>query len=452
MIGAGWAGLAAAARLAAAGCAVTLLERRARPGGRAFSFPDPGGGPPLDNGQHVLIGCCHRFSALLAGIGLPDAVRFQPALHVPVHGDGRWGALGSARLPGPFHLLPAVLRYRHLTVGERMGALRAAAALAMGPPLPRGPDGTFDAWLRGHGCGPRATTRLWNPIGVALLNAQADQASAAQATTALRTGFMRGWRAATLGLFTTPLGEAADQALAALRALGVDVRLRTAAAGLEGVGAGGGIRAIRLASGERLPASACLAAVPPDALGSLLPPGWRTHPVFAGAARLRWSPIFNLYLYYDRVVMDQELAALLEGDLPFVFNRGRLLGRPELDGRLLGVSVSAAGHLAGLGLDEITRRLHDQLGRALPRAAGARLLRAVPVWQRHATFLPEPGSAAWRAPAESPWPGLYLAGDWTATGWPACLEGAVRSGGEAAGRLLGARAAVQAPVVAQGPA
>ncbi len=408
-----------------------LLERRSRPGGRAFSFPDPDGGPPLDNGQHVLLGCCDRFPALLRRVGAAASVRFQPLLQVPVRGAGRWSTLGSARLPGPLHLLPALARYRHLSAAERVAALRAAAALAGAPP---GDEQTFAAWLTRHGQGARAVARLWNLLGVGVLNCHASAASAGQACAALRMGFAAGWRAAALGLFAAPLGEVADRALAALARRGVSVRMGTTVRGLEVEG--GRLRGVQFARGGPMEVDAAIAAVPHDALGALLPPRWRAHPALRGARELGWSPILDLHLHYDRPVLQGDLAAFLDGDLQFAFNRGRLLGYPERDGRDIALSISDAETLASTPLDALVPALEGQLRRALPVAAEARLLRAVPVWQRHATFRAVPGSGALRVAAASPIRGLALAGDWTATGWPACLEGAVRSGATAAHLVL----------------
>jgi squalene-associated FAD-dependent desaturase len=437
VVGAGWAGLAAAWELLRHGAEVQIWERRPRAGGRAFSFPDPDGGPPLDNGQHVLLGCCLRFTALLRELGAGGAVRFQRRLHVPVWHRGRRATLISAPLPGALHLLPALLAYRHLRPGERVAALRAAAALGA-----NAADGeAFAAWLTRHGQGPRAVASLWDLVGVGVLTCPAARASAAQACAALRMGFAAGGRQAALGFFTQPLGAVADQALAALRRAGAGVHLGDRVTGLEV--RDGRLQAVRTRQGQ-LPVDAAVVAVPHDALAPLLPPGWRGHPTFRGAAALTWSPILDVHLRFDRPVLQGDLAAFVDQDLQFVFNRGRLLGDREGDGSSLALSLSDAEGLRGQPPDTLARGLAERLRTALPTAAGARLLRALPVWQGQATFRAAPGTAGMRPGPQSPIHGLWLAGDWTASGWPACLEGAVRSGeaaarGVAAEQGLGAR-------------
>lgn len=436
MVGGGWAGLAAALALLDRGADVTLLERRARAGGRACSFPHTETGLHLDNGQHVLLGCCARALAFLRRVGAEEAVRFQPLLQVPVIERGRAARLRSARLPGPLHLLPSLMAYAHLTPRQRMRAALAAVALRLG----RAPaDGEpFSAWLRRHGQEPEAVARLWDLIVTAVLNTRADEASAALAARALRTGFLAGPRAATLGLFRVPLGEVADRAVACLRRGGADVRLGATAVRVEVEGS----RAcgVHLEDGRYLRVDALVAAVAPDALPSLLPEVWRRAPPFARLAELGWSPILNVYLLYDRPVMRADVSAFVDNDLQFAFNRGALLGRRDLDGRLIGLSVSAADRLTELAADRLTPHLDGLLRAALDsaEARAARLLAAVPVWQPRATFRATPGTTALRPAAGTPLAGLFLAGDWTDTGWPACLEGAVRSGEAAAATLWGA--------------
>jgi squalene-associated FAD-dependent desaturase len=437
VIGAGWAGLAAALALSRerSGLEVTVIERSRRAGGRAFSFQDPKSGRWLDNGQHVLLGCCSEFVACLQEIGMGDAVWFQPLLHIPVYRDGRWSWLSSRRWPGPLHLLPALLGYGHLSLRDRLRVLRLAVPLAIADTR-KADEQSFADWLAAHGQRVDAIARLWELIGVAVLNACATEVSAGLAVQALRMGVMNGWQAARLGYFSRPLGFLADRAVRVLKDRGVRVMLGNGVRSVESER--GKVVGVRLQDGTILPADAVIAAVPHDVLNRLLP-GQNAAPTSMGtAAQLPWSPILNLYLLYDRPLMKGEVAAFADGFCQFVFNRGRLLGEDELDGRWLSVSISAADAYRSQAPERLIARADAELKQAFAGAGvgAARLVSAVPVWQTRATFLAKPGSWTKRPSYRGAISGLFLAGDWTDTGWPACLEGAVRSGRAAAEEML----------------
>ncbi|MBX5436624.1 MAG: FAD-dependent oxidoreductase [Alicyclobacillaceae bacterium] len=441
IVGAGWAGLAAAweiSRRSAGGEGhgrpeIWLVERAPRPGGRAFSFRDRATGLELDNGQHVLLGCCDQFVHFLQEIGLGAAVRFQDLLDIPVFAGGRWERLASARLPGPLHLLRLLTQYRHLSLADRWRLLRVVRPLQR-PDHRQRDNMSFADWLALQGQSARAVERLWDLVGVAVLNGRADQVSAGLALESFRIGVISGWRAARLGYLTIPLGYAARAAAEALQARGVHVLFHQAVD--EVLVESGRVKGVRIRRGPTLEADAVVAAVPHDALYKLLPPAWRLHEAFAQSARLAWSPILNVYLLYDQPVFHEEVAAFCGGVVQFVFNRGRLLGEPDLDGRWLSVSLSAAGGLRNWPAAKVIDRVDEELRRTFPRpASGARCLHAATVWQPRATFLAAPGTWRLRPPPKSPVSGLFLAGDWTDTGWPACLEGAVRSGRRAAEAL-----------------
>ncbi len=438
IVGAGWAGLAAALELSEIRPAseIWLYERRSHPGGRAFSFTHPTTGWRLDNGQHVLLGCCTEFVAALRQIGQEDAVRFQPLLSVPVYASGAWQTLKSRRLPGPLHLLQSLMGYGHLSPAERARALWAALAVLTGS-TERIDGQSFASWLAEHGQSTRAIERLWDLIGVAVLNGSSDKVSAGLAVQALRTGVVSGWRAARLGYFACPLSDLAEAAVRVLRSRGVHVHLGEAIERVELER--GAVVGVRTKAGERVAAQTVIAAVPHDVLPRLLIHDLARSSELHGLASVPWSPIVNVYLLYDRPVMTGEVAAWAGQTAPFVFNRGRLLGTTEWDGRLLAASISAAGSLLGQSRQQLVRQVDQQVRQMFPEAGAARLLQAVCVWQTQATFLAEPGIRQYRFPCQGLVPGLLVAGDWTDTGWPACLEGAVRSGRTAARLAVNSR-------------
>ncbi|SIS53605.1 hydroxysqualene dehydroxylase HpnE [Alicyclobacillus vulcanalis] len=429
IVGAGWAGLSAAHHLLSAGVPgrqIVLLERAPHVGGRAFSFADRESGHVLDNGQHVLLGCCTAFSRLLAALTRDPGVRFQPLLSIPVHADGRWSTIESRRLPGPLHLVPSLLRYSHVSLDGRLRIARAA--LAMMSARPEELDSlSFRAFLEHHGQSDEVVERVWDLVGTAILNGHADQISAGLAVEAFQIGFLRGPEPARLGLFTRPLGDLAAEACASLAAQGVAVHRGRAVAVTADEG---GATGVVLADGSHLGASRVILAAPHDQARALLPDGALSSAAWLD--QVRYSPILNVYIEYEAPVMDPEVAASFAMGGMFVFNRGRLLGDAERDGRLLSISVSAADRYRAWDADEIARTVERAVADMFPAARGTPAVWRKVVWQPKATFLAQPGLGMRRPGVRSRLRGLYLAGDWVDTGWPACLEGAVRSGEMAA--------------------
>ncbi|AEJ44624.1 hydroxysqualene dehydroxylase HpnE [Alicyclobacillus acidocaldarius] len=429
VVGAGFAGVSAVHHLLCAGVPgerVLLLERAPHVGGRAFSFVDRESGHVLDNGQHVLLGCCTAFTRLLHELTRHPGVCFQPLLSIPVYANGRFCSIESRRLPGPLHLVPSLLRYAHVSLDGRLRIAQAAFAM-----LAARPDHldahSFRAFLERHGQTDDVIRLVWDLVGTAILNGHAGDISAGLAVESFQIGFLRGPEPSRLGLFTRPLGDLAAEAVASLQARGVELRRGRA---VRVVADETGVTSVRLADGSSLSARCVILAVPHDQARSVLPDGAidRT----AWLARVRYSPILNVYLEYPHAVMEADVAASYAMGGMFVFNRGRLLGNAELDGRLLSISISAADAYRSWAADEIAREVEAAVAEMFPaaREVGARWGKVV--WQPKATFLAEPELGLRRPGVRSRLRGLYLAGDWVDTGWPACLEGAVRSGEMAA--------------------
>ncbi|SHJ96669.1 hydroxysqualene dehydroxylase HpnE [Alicyclobacillus tolerans] len=431
IIGAGFSGLAAAWQLSETvdqDVSITLVDSRPYAGGRAFSFIDSNGLHHLDNGQHILLGCCNRFLEFLAAMGMPEAVRFQPLLRVPVYCQGRWSTISSLSLPGIFHLLPTLTNYRHLSFRERLQMINMIRALEENPNEME--DISFFEWLRMHGQSERSIHRLWDLVGVSVLNTRAEHASARQAIRAFQTGIINGWKAARLGFFQVPLGDIGRQAVCALRKRDVTIRLNCPVQSL--IVRNDIVEGVQFKDGSYQQADDIIAALPPDALLRVLPENIRSISYFHELHHLSWSPIVNVYLHFNRPIIKGDVIAFAEGVCQFLFNRGRLLGIAEEDGKLIGVSISAADHLRQVTADNLIEMVIHELCSAVPEARDATLISAKVVWQPQATFLQSVGTGAFRRSSQTPVKGLWLAGDWTDTGWPACLEGAVRSGESAA--------------------
>lgn len=430
VVGGGLAGLSAALACADGGARVTLLEARPRLGGATFSFRREG--LWVDNGQHVFLRCCTAYRGFLARVGAEGLTFLQPRMAIPVVApDGRNGWLRRGRLPAPLHLARTLAGYPFLRPADRLRAARAALALARLDSSDWALDGrTFGQWLAERRQPPAAVDSLWNLITVPTLNLPAEAASLALAVKVFRTGLLTKRDAADVGYATAPLsrvhGESAGRALA--RA-GATVHVRASARGVE-VSPDGSFE-VRIGGGT-LEADAVIVAAPHDRAAELLPPGALPDP--AAPARLGSSPIVNIHVVYDRKVMDRPFVAGVGTPVQWVFDRTHASGLA--DGQYLAVSLSGADR----EIDERTGELRDRFLPALealfPAARPARVEAFFVTREHAATFRQGPGTRRLRPGPRTQVTGLYLAGAWTDTGWPATMEGAVRSGLAAAHAAL----------------
>lgn len=442
VVGGGLAGITAALDCVDAGWEVTLCESRPFLGGKIYSLPAGPKAPPgteVDNGQHVYMRCCTRFIALLERLGAQGDARLLSPLDVPVLSpDGARARLKAMRLPPPLHMAWSLLRYTPLTLGERLKLGTAARAIPRVTAAERAQldDLPFAQWLKAHGQSDNAIARFWDLFILSTLNLPSAEASTALALMVLNDGLLSSRDAGEIGIATvglsTLVGERAAHRLAHQEA---QVRLRTAVAGVRLDAAGARVAGVALRGGNSLEADAVVLAVPPHALPSLLPQPWATDPFFADVPKLGTSAILNVHLGFDRRVTDDLLFAIYDSPVHWVFNKGRILGTPEYDGRYLSLTTSAAARATRGAHDGVLDEALSALRRALPAARAAVVEWSRVVIEGDATFAGRPGSQQYRRPAATPVHGLVLAGTWTDTGWPATMEGAVRSGEAAAAHL-----------------
>ncbi len=422
VVGGGLAGIAAALDCAAADAQVTLLEVRPRLGGAAYSFEREG--LWLDNGQHVFLRCCTEYRDLLERLGSVGETVLQDRLAIPVLApDRRTAWLRRGGLPAPLHLAGSLLRYRHLKPAERLSAARTALKLSsVDPDDPATDSRSFGEWLSGHGQSPRAVEALWELIARPTLNLRVSDASLAAAAFVFRVGLLDHADAGDIGYARAPLQRVhGDAALRALRDAGVEVRLGWRAERIEG-------QPLAVCGAERLDAEAVILAVPHERAVRLLPEGAVRDP--GRFERLRASPIVNLHFCYDRRVLEHEFAAAVGSPVQFVFDRTESAGLDH--GQCLAVSLSAADEEVELSAEELRAQFEHAIADLLPAARGASIERFVVTREHAATFRASPGARGLRPGPSTGIDGLALAGAWTDTGWPATMEGAVRSGHAAA--------------------
>ena len=436
VIGGGLAGITAALECADAGHRVTLLESRPRLGGLTHSFrrESPQGDLWVDNGQHVFLRCCTSYLRLLERLGVRDLVQIQSRLDVPVRSEERLGVghLRRSGLPAPLHLASSLLRYRWLSPAERVRAATTALALGRLDRTDPGVDEqSFGDWLERHGQGPRAVAALWDLIGIATLNARAADASLALAATVFQVGLLERADAADIGWSRVPLQRLhGDAAAGALADAGVDVRTSAKVSGLAALGTGWQVGT------ESGPSSYddVVVATGPAAAEGLLPTGALA--LASGwSERLGSSPIVNAHLVLDRTVLHTPFVAAADGPLQWVFDRTEQAGLHT--GQYVALSLSAADDLVGVPVADLRELLLPHLHRLLPDLTRATIKEFFVTREPSATFRSAPGSLRWRPHATTALTGLHVAGAWTDTGWPATMEGAVRSGEAAAASVAG---------------
>jgi squalene-associated FAD-dependent desaturase len=446
VVGGGFAGLAAATSLSAAGARVTLLERRPRLGGRAYSVTDEHSGDTIDNGQHLFMSCYRSTLQFLERIGTRAQLDLQPRLDVAfIDGaTGKTSRLQASSLPPPFDLLGGVAGFSSLSWRDKLSLVKVAAAIHYPSRLiaPAADYETVDGWLDRLGQSPAARRAFFHPLTLATLNDDPRTASAKLLETVLREGFFGS---------TSGSSSAADGRLAAAKVPLSQLYVEPARAWLEAHGAtvrpgvavervlveDGVARGVRLRGGEALTADAVIAAVPPRALLALVDPALRQDvPWWSGLERLQSSPIVSVHLWLDRLVTDEAMIGVVGSPLHWIFQRNRLVSVRDPGKSHLSLVVSAARALVDAPSDEIVRRLVGELQRLVPAAASARVLHSRVIKEREATIAHQAGAEGYRPRTQSPIAGLFAAGDYVRTGLPATIESAVRSGDAAAALAL----------------
>lgn len=410
VVGGGLAGLSAALDLLDAGHSVTVLEARPTLGGAVQTLPERDGdpSPPPDNGQHIALGCCSAYLEFLARVGQAGSVR-RARLALPVV-----AANGSVSVIGPGAV--ALLRYSHVSLGDRLALAKVARRL--GTLDAQACDGeTFADLLRSLGQSDLAIERFWDVFVRPALNLPCAEASAALGVFTVQTALLGGRGASDLVIPAAPLGSMhGDAAGRVLLEAGAAVRTRARVVGLD---EGGAV----LADGGRVEGDAFVVALPPRESAELLD---------EPAPALEDSPIVSVHLLFDRKVLDPPLAALLGSPAHWIFDRGRLTEHEPRKGQYLTVVASGAPELIEVRGRELVELMASEVT--------GRLGRAELLWSRvsrepQATFAGRPGTAAERRGAETDRVNVVRAGAWTATGWPATMESAIRSGRRAADLL-----------------
>ncbi len=426
VIGGGLAGLASAVALAEAGVEVQVFEKRPHLGGRATSYTLPDG-TEVDNCQHVTLGCCTNLADFYRRAGAGGKIRFYDRLYF-VDRQGRRSTIEASRLPPPLHMAPSFLFFGALTFADKRAIARAMVAIARSGGQPAGIESvSMLDWLKRMKQTPGAIERFWRVVLVSALDEELARTDARYGIEVFWKAFLGSRGGYRVGIPSVPLGELYEGCRQAIERRGRSVHLRS------------GVREIRvrdgrfagavLEDGSEVSADACIVAVPHNVLLGLLPkemgePGG----MLEGLHHIRSSPITGVHLWFDRKVMKEPFLTLLDHTTQWVFNKTLLYGEAATGGQYLQLVISASYDLVPRSRQEIIDLCRRELADILPASRNAQVTKATVIKEIMATFSPEPGVDRYRPAQKTSVENLYLAGDWTRTGWPSTMESAVRSG------------------------
>ncbi len=425
VIGGGVAGMSAACALAEAGLRVQLVERRGYLGGRASSYLHPGVEEVIDNCQHVLFGCCTNLIGFYRRIGVADRIHWTTEMTM-IEPGGRRSRLAPSWLPAPLHSAPSFLSAHAFTFADKLALGRAFSALMRPLPVRAGNQSLGD-WLKRKGQTEGALNRFWRLVIASALNADLDSIALPYAAKVIRELFMNSAEAGSMGMSTVPLSELYAGAAQYLRDRGSSVLFN---ANVESAAWDEETSQWTLTTRNgALISDFLVLALPFEATAKLLPHMPAADGADALAAKLErhehW-PICSVHLWFDREITALDHAVLLDREIHWLYNKSRL--QPWRKGNYVELVVSASRQFAELSREEAIEHAVSELAEFFPAAAQAKLKKAALVKEIRATFGVPPGIDASRPTSKSPWPNCFLAGDWTATGWPSTMESAARSG------------------------
>jgi squalene-associated FAD-dependent desaturase len=422
VLGAGFAGLSAATELALRGHQVTVFESKALLGGRAHSFPDPKTGETLDNGQHIFMGCYPQSLAWLDSLGVSNRLHAAPTLEVPYRSPRGSSVLKTSNLPAPFHLLTGLLGFTELNWADRWAAARLSLALRLGQ-KPR-PDQTVQAWLDSLGQTPGLTRAVWEPLCLAALNEPLATASATLFATVIQRSLLGSKQDSRIIVSQVGLSELLEPEVERwLTFCGGQIRRQTPIRSLEFHG--DRVTALHTQSGERLEYDTFVSALPWNALRALLP---EDSALRKQCEQIPDAPILSLHLWLDKPLFEAPFLGFLESPVHWIFNRRAISGQTSPRGEHYAVVISGAYAWLDKTTEEIEALTVVEIAKHFPGFTPDQVRHRFLYRSKSATFAARPSTEALRPEAQSQWKNFVLAGDWTQTGLPATLEGAVLSG------------------------
>ena len=438
VVGGGVAGLAAACALAGQGYRVHLLERRPYVGGRASSYQHPGTGEVIDNCQHILLGCCTNLIDLYRRLGVENEIFWADSMTF-IEPGGRHSVLAPSSLPAPLHTAASFLRAQCFSVSDKVTIARGIQAFLFKTP----PDSeeNFAQWLKRHHQTDRVVRRFWHTVLASALNEDPECISVHYAAKVFREVLLFSAQGGAMGIPRIPLSDLYGRAIQYIQARGGEVHLRTSVESFEKqddqwiVGS---------KEGQSFTSDAVILALSFEGLAALMPalPANSESRELAGNLKtFGHSPITSIHLWFDREFTSLTHAALLDATVHWMYNKSKLHpAHRNGGGSYVELVVSASKSLVSMQRQEIIDLAMRELALFFPAVREASLLKAAVTKEVRATYSIRPLLDRIRPGSTAPWPGVYLAGDWTATGWPSTMESGVRSGylaAEAVARSFG---------------
>jgi squalene-associated FAD-dependent desaturase len=451
VVGAGAAGLAAAASLAGDGKRVTVLERKPYVGGRACSYEHPALGEVVDL-QHVLVGCCTNLIQLCEQAGSANKIRWYEK-QTFLEPNGRSSTIETSSLPAPFHFAPSFAGLSTLGWKDKVGLARGLMEFFLG--YPADDSESAEQWLRRTRQTERSIRHFWNPILMATLNDRTAHCSTRYAGKIFHELFIKSSTGGRLGIPTVPLSEFYADVARLVESQGGTVRLR---ASVEAITQEPDGRWRVNVADEAYSAESIVLALPFEQTQRLLP-AVRLNERFAASvsdardqlelkmARLVHSPFTSVLLWFDREITDLDHAWLLDTTIEWFFHKSRIRGYAPEKGSYVELVIAGSRAQLGMTREEILSSTLRELEMFFPEVKRAKLVKSAVLKEARATFSVVPGLDQFRPEQKTEWPGFFLAGDWTATEWPSTMEGAVRSGRLAAGALVGDPRRFMAPEI-----
>ncbi|MBI4535661.1 MAG: FAD-dependent oxidoreductase [Ignavibacteriae bacterium] len=425
IVGGGISGLAAAVELTSHRIPVTLLEQKPLLGGRAYSFKDATTGDIIDNGQHVLIAGYERTMRFLDTIGARDQVSVQPRpsflFHHPEKGFRK---LQLPRLPAPLHLFAGVLATDLFSISDRMRLFRAGWSLLSWKGIDVLQNKTIQEWLDSTGQSEETKRSFWEPLAVSIMNEHVEKAAAGPFLNSLRHAFLGSWRNASLALPRTGLSHVyVDGAQSFITLHGG--RIYTGADVVEVIYENDLVTGVKLRDNLVVDCSVVVLAVPYYRLATMFSEELAARLSFSSFLSIESSPIVSIHLWFVNDFMNEEMVGLIGRRVQWLFNRRRICNEHGSGGHLSAV-ISAAHDFVSCTNEKLVQIAMEDL-RSVYSSIPAEPIHAVVIREKRATFSSTPKAERRRASQQTDVPNLFLAGDWTDTGFPATIEGAVLS-------------------------
>jgi zeta-carotene desaturase len=434
VLGGGVSGMSAACALAEAGCRVTLIERRSYLGGRASSYLHPGVNEVIDNCQHALIGAYTNLLSFYRRIGVADKIHWTTDFTM-IEPGGRRSVLGPSALPAPLHGLPRLLSTHAFSLADKLSLARAFTAILLGQAC--NPNESLGDWLRRHHQSRGAMDRFWRLVIASALNSDISEIGVSYASMVIRGLFMDSPQAGAFGMSTVPLSDLYSDVEPLIARHGGRVLLNT---NVESATWDEEKHQWEMRTRDDLiAADSIVLALPFEATAKLIPqmpPSEDAEKLLGQVVRHTHWPICSVHLWFDREITELDHAVLLDREIHWMYNKGRLQPWRKLQGSYLELVVSASRGFAALERKQAIDQAVAELAEFFPAVRTATLEKAALIKEVRATFGVPPGIDAARPTAnDAPWPNCFLAGDWVATGWPSTMESAARSGHLAAEAL-----------------